>query len=356
MIFKYLKPIYALSLLFFLTSNPFWANHEVDSSKVKISLFSHLVEQQYQEVTLKADLQLLRRKRYGPLRKMQKAKIVFRKADGALMKMNLKVESRGVYRKQFCDFPPIKLDFSKKRLRKKGFIGKFDKYKLVTHCMDNGDSDQTLLKEYAVYKMYNKLTPNSFRVHLIKITYQDIKDSSIQMEQYAFIIEENDEMAARLGGKKIKRYGTSLKKITKQSFYNSMVFNYMIGNLDWNVKQQKNVKFVKISKKKLFVVVPYDFDMCGFVEPEYAVLNADFGQQHLEERFCIGKFKDERTMIQTVNKFKQIKNDFISCYSDIDWLKKKQKREMTRYLDSFYEFLDDEAAVVDAFLEGKYSH
>lgn len=356
MIFNYLKPIYILSLVLFLTSNPLWANNEVDSDKSKISLFTYLVEQQYQEVTLKADFQLLRQKNISPFKKIHKAKIAFRKADGVLMEMDLKVVSRGKYRQQFCDFPPLKLDFSKKRLRKKGFIGKFDKYKLVTHCMNSKDSDQILLKEYAVYKMYNKLTPNSFRVHLIKISYQDIKDSAIQMEQYAFIIEENDEMAARLGGKKIKRYGTTPKKITKQSFYNTMVFNYMVGNLDWNVRRQKNVKFVKIVKEKSFIVVPYDFDMCGIVAPEYAILNSNFDQQDLAERFCIGKFENESAMVQSIHKFKQIKNDFVSCYTDIDWLKKKQKRKMTKYLGSFYGFLGDEAAVADAFLAGKYSH
>lgn len=345
------KPIIFSLLFLFLTINLLATDTPLSPKK---SLFMELTQQKYNEVTLTLDLDKLINQKPAKDRKKQAVQIRFKNEAGAILEMPVKISTRGVYRRQFCDFPPLKLDFSKRKLKTQGFIGQFDKYKLVTHCINSDDSDQTVLKEFAVYKMYNELTPASFRVHLIKIKYQDIHDENYSMNQLAFIIEENDEMANRLGGKLTEHWGMSAKQFTKTSFYNTMVFNYMIGNLDWSIGHQKNLKFVELGKNKPLILVPYDFDLCGIVAPEYFKLNSKFNQKSLADRFCKGKFENEIAMLQTVEKFQQLKSDFVNTYQDLTTLERKHQRRMTRYLASFYGILADEEELEEVFLAGKY--
>jgi len=62
---------------------------------------------------------------------------VFSHGDGYgnLFIHNIRLKPRGKFRRKICDFPMIKIDFSKKDLKKRRYK-KFDDYKLVTHCMD----------------------------------------------------------------------------------------------------------------------------------------------------------------------------------------------------------------------------
>ena len=345
------RPIFFLIITFLLSST---LTADNDPFSYRNSLFSELEEQQYDEVTLFLDLDGLFQHKQIKNFKEQEVHIRFENAAGSTLNLPVKISPRGVYRRQFCDFPPLKLNFSKKKLKERGFTGKFDKYKLVTHCRNSDESTQTVLKEFSVYKMYNKLTPASFKVHLLKIKYQDIHDANYSIDQYAFIIEENDEMAKRLGGQLVDRWGTPSSQFTKESFYNTMVFNYMIGNLDWSIRHQKNLKFVSKGQNEQLILVPFDFDLCGIVSPEYAVLNADFNQKSIEDRFCKGKFENESAMLETVKRFQALKADFVDVYRDLVAMDNSHRTKMTRFLASFYGVLGDEAELEEVFLAGKY--
>jgi hypothetical protein len=45
--------------------------------------------------------------------------------------------------------------------------------KLGTHCRDQGDYPQYVVREYPVYRMFNVLTPRSFRARLADVKYVD---------------------------------------------------------------------------------------------------------------------------------------------------------------------------------------
>jgi len=171
------------------------------------SLFTHLQNEGFNQVLLEVDLQKLLNKRPPKNEREKKASITFTNAKGGHLSLKTKVSLRGKFRRVKCDFPPLKLNFSKKQLKKVGLRSTFDKYKLVTHCIADEEGKQALLKEFATYKMYNEITPESFRVHFLEVIYQDIHNTAHKIKQFAFLIEENDELADRLGGKLIIRYG-----------------------------------------------------------------------------------------------------------------------------------------------------
>ena len=99
------------------------------------------------------------------------AKLILVKNGKDSLKFKIKVEARGKFRRRVCEIPPMKLDFRKKQLVKRGLFNGCDKLKLVTHCQNNEFSAQVLTKEFWVYKMYNQLTNDSYKIHPLKVTY-----------------------------------------------------------------------------------------------------------------------------------------------------------------------------------------
>jgi hypothetical protein len=81
---------------------------------------------------------------------------------------------RGLTRRaaDVCDFPPLRVRFTGAPPPQSLFAGQ-KSLKLVTHCRNSASFQQYLLLEYSAYRMYNLLTPRSFRVRLANIDYRD---------------------------------------------------------------------------------------------------------------------------------------------------------------------------------------
>ena len=132
--------------------------------------------------------------------------------------------------------------------------------------------EQFLLKEYIIYKIYNLLTPMSYRVRLIKMNYEDVNGKKKAMSQYAFFIEDIKAMAKRNKCKeytkgKVTTEGTNRAQMTLVS-----VFEYMIGNTDWAVPVNHNIRLIypKADSTAAPYAIAYDFDFSGLVNADYA--------------------------------------------------------------------------------------
>ncbi|MBK9015575.1 MAG: hypothetical protein IPM82_16755 [Saprospiraceae bacterium] len=107
-----------------------------------------------------------------------------------------------------CDFPPLKLKFAKTELEAAG-LSEMNELKLVTHCLDDKDVSKGLVLESIwFYKLYNELTPNSFRVQLAKITYLDKNNPDYRLISFGFLIEDEEELTWRTNGEVTKTMGT----------------------------------------------------------------------------------------------------------------------------------------------------
>ena len=91
--------------------------------------------------------------------------------SGQSLPINLQL--RGITRRtsEICDFAPLRVDFTAAPPATSVFAGQ-RRLKLVTHCRNSASFQQYVLLEYAAYRLYNLLTPRSFRVRLANITYQ----------------------------------------------------------------------------------------------------------------------------------------------------------------------------------------
>jgi hypothetical protein len=244
----------------------------------------------------------------------------------------IRLKSRGITRYDFCNFPPVSLNFNTNDSLKK-----VEKIKMVTHCRSG--NEEYLFKEYLVYKLYNILTEYSFKVRLAKISYINTSEKSKVINTYSFLIEPLNTLAARTNSTPVEFTELTQKKIIPQHIDRLALFNYMIGNTDWAVTGLHNCKVVSASDFNypgLGIAIPYDFDYAGLVDTYYAVPAEPLGLSSVRQRRYLGRCRSEEEYRNVLKVFIEKKPDFYRTINEFPYLSEKSKKKMIRYLDEFY--------------------
>jgi hypothetical protein len=287
----------------------------------------------------------------------QVAFIEMKDANGNSVNHKLKVKARGKYRRKVCDFPPLKLNFAKEELIKHGLHSEFDKLKLVTHCTDNKtDAKDNVLREYLTYQIYNRLTDNSFRTQLVKIEYVDLHNSSKSITRYGFVIEDKDEMAMRLNGEICDCHGLKSEMISKTPYNLMAMFQYMIGNEDWDSSMIRNVQAVQLFTGGSIgnnIIVPYDFDFSGVVDAPYAIPDLDLKHYTVKQRHFSGEFNDKNELEAMINHFLSRKNEILQTVKKFKRLNLNSRFEIEIYLQEFFLILENEKLASAIFLKNQ---
>src|ERR1051325_11015048 len=78
--------------------------------------------------------------------------------------LHVRIGPRGHLRRmaRTCDFVPLRVELGGNDLAGTPFDGQTT-VKLGTHCRDENEFDQYVLREYASYRLFNVVTPQSFR-------------------------------------------------------------------------------------------------------------------------------------------------------------------------------------------------
>src|SRR6478752_7681791 len=81
--------------------------------------------------------------------------------DGKEISVNTQAKTRGHFRRTMgnCTYPPLLLQFTKDEALSSSIFKEQDKLKLVMPCV----GDDYVIKEWLVYKIYNLVTPKSFK-------------------------------------------------------------------------------------------------------------------------------------------------------------------------------------------------
>lgn len=268
------------------------------------------------------------------------AEISFKDASGTKQDWDLKISTRGNFRRQKCnEIPPLKLNFKKGDLRDAGLTD-FDDFKLVTHCIDDYHlAKELLLKEYLTYRMFNQLSDISYRVQLVNITYLDTS-SGLRKKQMGFLIEDTAQLRDRIGADKIEKMRI-VEQERYQEEYSKLVslFQYMIGNSDWGITHSKNIKYVEKDGKIL--PVPYDFDFAGLVNAPYMVPASQFGLTTRFDRVYLGFEQSESELKKAISLFQERKEALYSTVQEMKKLKRSAREDMIAYLDTFYENVEE---------------
>jgi len=267
------------------------------------------------------------------------AKISYIDHTGSLMNRSIKVSPRGRSRRKVCDFPPLKIKFAKKELAASGLRKSHKSLKLVTHCNDEKGALKNVMEEYLAYKVYNELTNSSLKVQLIKIRYEDT-NSDHKFKRYGILIEDIDELAERLGGKEVEGFSKTMDQFDGQLMNTFAMFQYMIGNEDWRIEHQRNIKFIQKEGVEKLIPVPYDFDASGLVAAAYAKPDRDLKLQSVQQRAFMGIFKNKTERTETVALFNAKKENIYQMITDFKPLDRVTKSKVIAYFDTFYEIIN----------------
>ena len=261
----------------------------------------------------------------------------FSDPSGTQHQFDVKVRPRGKFRRKVCDFPPLRLKFKKDDLEAIGLAREFNKMKLVTHCMDERYiSRDNILKEYVAYRMYQSLSPNSYRVQLVQVTYVDTGLDGAKTKRYGILIETTDQLAERLNAMRCDTcVGKTPEQLQGKNLVRLQLFQYMIGNADWNLSMYRNLKFVQVDGQEKWIGVPYDFDFSGLVNAPYALPNPDYNLQSVQERAFLGGSPNSELLEVVYQEFESKRKTFERLIKSAPRLSGLAKKEALEYLDSF---------------------
>jgi hypothetical protein len=321
----------------------------------KRDTFALFADQSCLDVTLSFDLSAYLRKNLDD-ESLNGSFIIHLPGSDSLVK-DIKIKTRGKFRLQYCSFPPMELNF-KSFLPAYHFLGNIKKAKLVTHCDPGDGSDDYLLREYLVYKMYNILTDTSYRVRLLRIKYRDSSGKRKAFIQYGFIIEPENVLALRLNTFSLNKATLTQRYIIPNVIDRMAIFNYMIGNYDWAVPNQHNVTILKtidVSASQMGVAVPYDFDYTGFVNPYYAKPVEETGITDIRERIFTGICRNREVFRMRIEELRKYKDEFYKMIAEFPYLSQRSRRDLRIYLDDFFVNFESENGInrlIDNLLSG----
>lgn len=304
------------------------------------SVFDQLTGQEVLEMELITDINQLLISQNAEA-KYQAAQIRYENEDGRSESWNLKIKVRGKFRRTVCDFPPITLDFKRDDLKARG-LSKHDKLKLVTHCADDRAlGTSLLLREYLAYRLYQEVSPYSYRVQLVRIHYIDSDGAVSGIRRYGFIIEDTDEMAERIGGQECDdcQYPDASTLDADATRLHAM-FQYLIGNSDYSIPVVRNVKLIRRQGDGQLIPVGYDFDFSGLVSAPYALPATHMGQLAIKQRIYLGLPETDSKLGQTIRYFLDKKEALLEEVDQLRLLPRSQRQEVREYLLTFFDQME----------------
>ncbi|MBX2817990.1 MAG: hypothetical protein KTR24_18430 [Saprospiraceae bacterium] len=263
----------------------------------------------------------------------------YQDAEGIEQVFPITSRARGNFRRkrENCNYPPLWLKFKQKHLGENNiFLGQ-KKLKLVTPCVQ----DRYVLQEYMAYKLYESLTPASFRTQLVKLTFSDTVKGKSTDPMWAFILEDEDQLAQRNDAEIMKVNRVRPKALAQREFLTMAVFEYLIGNTDWSIQYRHNIKLLKKIGSPLPIPVPYDFDHAGIVAAPYAKPAPELQLGSVRERRYRGYcYPDLKKFEQILSNFRQHQPKFIAQYENNPYLDARYLKQTLRYLQQFFQVLE----------------
>jgi hypothetical protein len=270
----------------------------------------------------------------------------YKAENGNEVALSIQAKTRGHFRKTMgnCKYPPILLEFSKSDTLASSIFNEQHKLKLVVPC----SGDDYVVREWMVYKIYNLVTPESFKARLVRITLNDTKKKKVTPPFYGFVLEEEQQMATRNHDIVIKKQ-MNPEEVAPDAFLKMAVFEYLIGNTDWSVQYQ-NIKIIATDSNAVPVAVPYDFDQTGLVSSPYAQPAEELNMHSVRERryrgYCINDMSAFNDVFALYNRLKPA---IYKLYTDCPLFDSKYIKETFRYFDEFYKTINDPAAAKKEF-------
>lgn len=306
------------------------------------------------EATLSGPLHRLVRER--PKEEYLQGSFEYRDEAGQMHTLSAQIRTRGNYRHANCDFPPIRLNFRKSETRDTLF-DKQDKLKLVVHCDSAARHEQSVLREYLAYRVFNMLTDHSFKVRLLRVSYRDDDERLRDHTRFAFLIEHDDRLAKRMGKEALEISSAEVSEIHPDVLNLSSLFQFFIGNTDFSPvagaagRDCCHNHALFGDEEGLITAIPYDFDMSGFVDAPYATPNPRFGLRSVRQRLYRGRCVNNEHLAGSIDRFQGIREAVFALVQGQEGLSESNQKRVSRYVETFYDLIGDPRRVQRSIID-----
>ena len=305
------------------------------------------------KMTLRTDIEFLREER-DTLTEVE-GTVTFVDLNGSETTKPVQVRVRGHFRldPSNCNFPPLRLNFPRGDMDGTVFEGQ-DRLKLVTPCQDNRDDYQRYIyDEYLAYRVMNVLTPYSYRVRLVEVTYEDVEGDYETRTKHGFLLEADEQMAERNRAVFIDAPQMHPMMADGDQSVLMGMFNYMIANLDWSAVFFHNAVVMRLEDGRHFTV-PYDFDHAGAINARYATVPPQLQdqvrrvRQRLYREFCRPQLTQENVARMFAGKQEEVEN----LYRTFPYYAEpSQAEDAIEYYQEFWNVIADEDEFEDEILD-----
>jgi hypothetical protein len=275
--------------------------------------------------------------------------IEYTDAGGNKASFPVGITTRGLTRRdRVCDFPPLKLWFDKEQVKGTVFRGQ-GSLKMVTYCQLKPSFQQYNVTEYLAYRIYNLITPYSFRARAMMVDYQDSERDGDPVTRFGFLIEDIDDVARRNDLVELEIPEVSKRRLDPDQTGNYMLFQFLIGNLDWSplsgpdpVECCHNSKLIGTGPEDSPVFpIPYDLDSTGLVNAHYAAPPAILRVKRITQRLYRGFCLHNEALPAAMDRYRAQKEAILDLFLNESLLTKRIRGRAIKYVEDFYRLLDN---------------
>lgn len=263
------------------------------------------------------------------------ALLIYRTAAGEAQRLEVRVRTRGGWRDEHCDVPPLFVELAAPP--SEGPFSGQTLLPITTHCRTSSSRyEQYVLKEYLAYSLYELFTDKSLRVRLARVTYRDLGKRGRAAERFAFIVEPFDHLAARHHATLEDIGALRLSETDAFELATLELFQYLLGNTDWSIVAGHNIVRMRDARGAMSAV-PYDFDFAGLVGAAYAMPPPNLRLRNVRERLFRGFCRRELDWERLFVRFIEQRSAMLGLIENVPGLEHAQRNDVREYVLDFFD-------------------
>lgn len=274
--------------------------------------------------------------------------------DGSTQRLQVSIRTRGHFRREVCELPPLQLNFKKSEVKGTLFAGQ-NKLKLVAPCKPGDRYQQYVLLEYLAYKIFQLLSDRSYTTRLVRLSYVDRDEQLDPWTAIAFVIEDDADMARRLDLDRVNVESVLYRQLDHARMALVQMFQLLIANNDYSLIKPSgdddcchNIDLLGIEDDmqemmpdESILPVPFDFDFSGLVNASYAAPPSQVPIRDVRFRFFYGLCVPRPLLDGAIAHVQSKRGEIFELIADIEYLDEKMREKTRDYIGEFFEIIDD---------------
>lgn len=272
--------------------------------------------------------------------------------------LEVRISTRGLSRLEVCGFPPLTVGLVSQEIGDSPFQGEQTVH-LTPQCRKDTRFRDYLVLEYLSFQAYRLLGVPALGVRLAVVEYLDTDGGRPGKPALAFLVEDLNQAAERLGSKWLEPQAVGVRSLAPENLALFGLFQFMLGNTDWSVLRGPsgeacchNVGMLGQSETHpQLIPVPFDLDSTGLVDPPYASPAPSLPIRTVRQRLYRGFCATNSHLPPAIARLQDKRQEILALFEDEPLLSRAAKRKAGKYLDSFFEILEDPKKLQRRILE-----